>query len=117
MAKYDIPKTPQAAPPNFYSQVGQMAASQPSSAAPKQGKVEADFLDAVTKLLKVLDKLSEMKPNGKDVKQFTDAAAQSIKDALKTVYGEKGQEAAGENGGPEQTADTTAQPQEAVAAA
>jgi hypothetical protein len=98
-----LPKTPESAPPNFYNQVGAMAAGGAGSGQQAStegnaagGKTEHDFLEAITKLLKVLDKLEAMKPNGKDVSKYTKAAAEAMKDCMKEVYGDKAQSAAGE---------------------
>ena len=100
-----LPKTAESAPPNFYNQVGAMAAgaggsSQAGGAAGgKQGKVETEFLEAATKLLKVFEKMETMKPNGQDVSKQVKAAADAINEAMKVAYGSDAQSAAGEGAG------------------
>lgn len=100
-----IPQTPPPGPPNFYSQAGAMAAGQGGS--PQQGQPGAagaggqpgsaagpgqnspqdqEFLDNMTKLLGILDKMSSMKPKGQDVSQFMQAAAAPLKDCAKQVF-------------------------------
>lgn len=95
-----LPSTPQSAPPNFYSQVGNMAAGQSGgaqaagqqagSAAGQPGTppdADQQFLEMVNKLLKVLQQMSDMKPNGQDVSKYMQAMSQTAKDCIKSVYG------------------------------
>jgi hypothetical protein len=94
---YDLPKTQQAAPPNFYSQTGGQGSSGQSgssSGADSQQDPDHLFLDSVTKVLKVLDTMGKMKPKGQSVEKFTKAAAMAMKAAVTQVFG-KGQPAAG----------------------
>lgn len=110
MATNPLPRTPASAPPNFYSQVGQMGTNQiqqgatgqqaaqqqnpDQSQSPSTGPdPDREFLEASTKLLTVLDKLGEMKPRGLDVTKYTKAMAQVMKDCMKQVFtgGKKGQ--------------------------
>ena len=99
------------APPNFYSQAGQMAAQGPAAggmaaagagaggASPKDA--DHQFLDMTTKLLSVLQKMQDMKPRGMDVSKELQAAADAVKQAVSTVFGKDGM--AGD-GGADQTA-------------
>lgn len=84
----DLPKTQPAAPPNFYSNAAAMGApAQPKQKpAPANSPTDQEFLNNVTKLLKVLDQLGTMKPKGKDISKYTQAAADSMQEALKMVY-------------------------------
>ena len=93
----DLPTTPQSAPPNFYSQAGQMAAGAggPGAAgAGKKGKPSKDdkqaFLEMVTKLLGVFSKMESMKPEGKDISKFTKAMAKTASDCLTFVSTDSG---------------------------
>ncbi len=88
-----LPTTPTAAPPNFYSQAGAMQAGQagagPGQAAATPGDdptKDQEFLENTTKLLGILDKMSELKPRGQDVSKFMQAAAAPIKDCVKHVF-------------------------------
>src|ERR1035437_1061157 len=90
----DLPKTQAPAPPNFYSNAAAMsgggaqpAAKKPAAAAGGTNP-DQEFLANVTKLLKVLDQLGEMKPKGKHITKFTQAAADAMQEALKSVYGD-----------------------------
>jgi hypothetical protein len=106
-ASYTLPKTAQSAPPNFYSQAGQMAAGQGagagaggksaggpggSSAGPATpgsgvdpSEAKSEFVQNMAKLLKVLAAMGKTKPNGVDIKKYTDAAAQVMHDCLEQV--------------------------------
>lgn len=91
----DLPSTPQSAPPNFYSQAGQMAAGQSAPAAKSKAKGEGpddkqQFLQMITKLLSVFTKMEKMKPNGKDISKFTKAMAKTAEDCLTAVSGDSG---------------------------
>ncbi len=87
-----LPTTPTAAPPNFYSQAGAMQAGQTSAgqatpATPGDDPTkDQEFLENTTKLLGILDKMSELKPRGQDVSKFMQAAAAPIKDCVKHVF-------------------------------
>ncbi len=91
-----LPTTPPAGPPNFYSQAGQMAAggggqalgsSAPQSGPGQNSPDDQAFLDNLTKLLPILDKLSTMKPKGQDVSKYFAAAAAPLKDCMQQVFG------------------------------
>jgi hypothetical protein len=114
------PTTPSAtagsAPPNFYSQAGQMAAQGPAAGGvagaggaaaagqPGGGKdQDHQFLDMTTKLLSVIQKMQDMKPRGQDVSKELQAAADAVKQAVSKVFGKDGM--AGD--GSDQTGDST----------
>lgn len=91
--------TSQSAPPNFYSQAGQMAAQGPAAggvagaggAAAAGGKdQDHQFLDMTTKLLSVIQKMQDMKPRGQDVSKELQAAADAVKQAVSKVFGKDG---------------------------
>jgi hypothetical protein len=103
-ASYTLPKTAQSAPPNFYSQAGQMAAGQSDSGGNSAGgpggssagpstpgsgtdpsEAKSEFVQNMAKLLKVLAAMGKTKPNGVDIKKYTDAAAQVMHDCLEQV--------------------------------
>lgn len=93
------------APPNFYSQAGQMAAQGPAAGGvagaggaaaagagqPGGGKdQDHQFLDMTTKLLSVIQKMQDMKPRGQDVSKELQAAADAVKQAVSKVFGKDG---------------------------
>lgn len=91
----NLPTTPQSAPPNFYSQVGQMssgpgqapgAPGSPDPSKPASMDADHEFLDTVTQLLTVLAKIGDMKPRGQDITKYTQAAADAMKDCVKQVF-------------------------------
>lgn len=93
-----LPSTPQSAPPNFYSQVGQIAAgqgggaqgaAQPATPAAAAAPPDADqqFLAATNKLLDVLNKMKAMKPRGQDISKYMDAMSQTCKQCIESVFG------------------------------
>lgn len=98
--------TSQSAPPNFYSQAGQMAAQGPAAGGvagaggaaaaggagqPGGGKdQDHQFLDMTTKLLSVIQKMQDMKPRGQDVSKELQAAADAVKQAVSKVFGKDG---------------------------
>jgi hypothetical protein len=95
-----LPSTPQSAPPNFYSQVGQMAAGQggpqqggsatqpaPAAAAATPPDADQQFLAATTKLMDVLNKMKAMKPRGQDISKYMDAMGQTCKQCIESVFG------------------------------
>jgi len=97
---HPLPSTPQPAPPNFYSQVGNMAAGQPGGNAAGQGAspgtpapaaqppdADQQFLEMINKLMKVIQGMSDMKPRGQDISKYMDAMSQTAKDCLKQVFG------------------------------
>lgn len=89
-AQYDMPKTPQGAPPSFYNQAAGMAqtggGASPAQPAPPQPNADTQkFLEMTDKLLTVLGSMQAMKPNGIDVTKFTQAAADSIKSCVESV--------------------------------
>ena len=96
----NLPSTPQSAPPNFYSQVGQMAAGQQGGGAgaaggdqsqqPSQPDPDQQFLEMVNKLLKVLQQMGDMKPRGQDITKYMKSMSDTAKDCIKAVYGGKG---------------------------
>src|SRR5277367_488802 len=97
-----LPSTPSAAPPNFYSAVGQLGAGQPGAGqggqAPAsqpnspggtpdpQAAQDQEFLENTTKLLGILQKMGAMTPKGQDISKYTKAAAQAMEDCIKNVY-------------------------------
>lgn len=84
----DLPKTKPAAPPNFYENAAAMSGGSKKPGKSAASGTDQEFLNNVTKLLKVLDTLGQMKPKGKDITKYTQAAADSMQEALKQVYGE-----------------------------
>lgn len=105
-----LPQTPQSAPPNFYSQVGSMAAGQGNkpaasaagggSGAAQSGQGQAgaggaagqptpsdQFLEMVPKLKKVLQQMKELQPNGQDVSKYMDAMDSTLMDCVTHVFG------------------------------
>ncbi len=84
----DLPKTSQAAPPNFYTQAASMSGEGKKTKSASSG-TDQEFLSNVTKLLSVLAKLGKTKPNGKSISKYTQAAADSMQDMLKAVYGDE----------------------------
>lgn len=99
-AQYDMPKTPQGAPPSFYNQAAGMAQTGGGAAAapPPPPAANADtqkFLEMTDKLLTVLGSMQAMKPNGIDVTKFTQAAADSIKKCVESVKGGETDQPAG----------------------
>lgn len=97
-AAYSLPKTPQSAPPNFYSQAGsQQGGSQAggpggSSAGPGTPGSGADpneehsqFVTNMGKLLTVMNKMEKIKPNGVDISKYMKAASQVLKDCMEQV--------------------------------
>ncbi len=92
----DLPSTPQAAPPNFYAQAGQMAAGQgaagggAAAGGKKPKDPEHEFLDMTTKLLTVFAKMETMKPGGKDISKYTKAMADTAKEMVKFVSTDAG---------------------------
>lgn len=93
---YALPRTPQAAPPNFYSQQAQMGQSgnaaggqgQPGAAAgagAQDSPADHEFVVNLAKLLTVLDKMGQSNPNGVNIKKYTDAAARIMKDCSTAV--------------------------------
>lgn len=98
--QYDMPKTPQGAPPSFYNQAAGMAATgggaaQPSSKQPAPDPDTQKFVQMTDKLLTVLGAMQIMKPNGIDVTKFTQAAADSIKQCVEAVKGGETQQPGG----------------------
>ena len=90
---YDLPKTAQSAPPNFYSQAGTGAggAGTPDDKAGASGdgqsadEAHSEFVQNVAKLLTVLQKMGKSKPNGVDISKYTKACSQVLKDCLEQV--------------------------------
>lgn len=107
---FDLPKTPQSAPPNFYSQVGQ---GQGASKGASKDK-DTEFLESVTKLLNVLGKMGKLEPRGMDVSKYTQAAADALKECVKHVFNQDmGQDVAGSDA---QAADAGSSPAGGAAA-
>jgi hypothetical protein len=101
-SSYSMPQTPQSAPPNFYSnnpstQQGagggkSAGGAGGSSAGPgtpgsgtDPGEAKSEFVANVAKLLKIFTAMGKTKPNGVDIKKYTDAMAQIAHDCLEQV--------------------------------
>lgn len=102
-AAYALPKTPQSAPPNFYSQAGSGSAggSSGSSSAGGPGgsssgpgtpgsgmdpnEEHSQFVTNMGKLLTVMNKMEKIKPNGVDISKYMKAASQVLKDCMEQV--------------------------------
>lgn len=96
--QYQMPSTPQGAPPSFYNQAAQMSngagAAQPHGQPQQPDPDTQKFVQMTDKLLTVLGAMQIMKPNGVDVTKYTQAAADSIKSCMEAVKtGEKQQPA------------------------
>lgn len=92
---YDLPKTAQPAPPNFYSQAGQAGSSQgqPGQGGDAGGSDQPDdkhkFIKLAAGILTDLQKMQELKVEGVNTKKYIKAAATAIKDALMGGKGQK----------------------------
>lgn len=92
---YDLPKTAQPAPPNFYSQAGQQGQSQGQgqgaggSDADAQPDDKHKFIKLAAGILTDLQKMQELKVEGVNTKKYIKAAATAIKDALMGGKGQK----------------------------
>lgn len=95
-----MPTTTPPAPPNFYEQAGKMGAAQagggaaagagqPQSQPSGQPDPTQDFLAMTDKLLQILSKMEAMKPGGKDISKFMQAAAQSVQQAVQFASGDQ----------------------------
>lgn len=99
-ASSSLPQTSASAPPNFYSNAGQMAAQQPGGggasggstagpATPGSGvdpaEAKSEFVQNMAKLLKIFQAMGKTKPNGVDIKKYTDAMAQIAHDMMEQV--------------------------------
>lgn len=61
----------------------------PSGQGGGTGAEDQEFLENVTKLLGILQKMGEMKPKGQDVSKYTKAAADAMEDCIKNVYNQQ----------------------------
>lgn len=111
-----LPSASQQAPPNFYEAAAKMQgaggqagaagqggqagqAGQSTTAGPKDP--DREFLETVPKLLRIFEKMEDLKPNGQDISKFMQSMAQTLKDCTKTVYkGGNGEQEGKEKGTP-----------------
>ena|ERR1700677_453243 len=97
MATTPTPSPTQDAPPNFYSQAAKMSGGGAAPSAAKPGADDAKtFLESTAKLLPILDKLSKLKPNGKEVSKYIKAASLAIQKAKEfALDGDNGDSSSG----------------------